>query len=135
MLFKRSIAAFIILLSGFHGISQCAYTCTSYIVSPLTYTTYPGDGNQLSMLDDDVTTTLPLGFNFDFFCTTYNQVRIASNGFITFDFGSIPFAGTPYAQALPSSTVPNAVIAWNWNDLDPSMGGTVTYTTIGTPPN
>lgn len=89
----------------------------------------------MSMLDDDVTTTLPLHFNFDFFCTTYNQVRICSNGFITFDFSSFPFSGTPYPQNLPSSTAPNAVIAWNWNDLDPSVGGSVSYTTIGVSPN
>jgi hypothetical protein len=137
LFFRPSVlfAAFFPLMGA---VAQCAYTCSNYIVSPLTYTNYPGNGTQLSLLDDDVTTTLPLGFNFDYFCTTYNQVRIASNGFITFDFGSINMAMTPYAQALPHPNSPNAVIAWNWNDLDPSTatgGGAITYTTVGTSPN
>jgi hypothetical protein len=117
---------------------QCANTCSSYVVSPYTYSLYEGGGTPLSLLDDEVSTTLPLGFVFDFFCQPYNQARVASNGFVTFDFGNIIFANTPYAQALPNSASPNAVIAWNWNDLDPSTatgGGSITYTTIGTSPN
>jgi hypothetical protein len=117
---------------------QCAYTCSNYIVSPLTYSFYEGDGQLVPLLDDDVSTTFPLGFLLDYYCTAYNQVRIASNGFITFDFGNINNAGTPYAQALPHPASPNAVIAWNWNDLDPSNttgGGSITYTTIGVSPN
>lgn len=123
-----------ILLSGNCARAQCTYTCSSYSVSPVTYSMYTGGGTVLNMMDDEVTTNLPLNFVFEYFCTPYNQVRICSNGFITFDFGNIPYAGTPYSQALPSPTVPNAVIAWNWNDLDPSVGGSITYTTIGTAP-
>ncbi len=115
--------------------AQCTYSCSSYVLSPITHSMYPAAGDTLDLLDDEVTTTIPLYFNFDFYCNTYNQVRICSNGFITFDFSNIVNANTPYAQSLPTPTVPNAVIAWNWNDLDPSVGGTVTYTTIGVWPD
>lgn len=117
------------------SLAQCTYSCSSYVVSPIQFAMYPVTGQTLSLLDDDVTTALPLHFNFEFYCTPYNQVRICSNGFITFDYTFFSFSGTPYAQSVPSGTVPNGVIAWNWNDLDPSQGGTVTYTTIGSSPN
>jgi len=95
-------------------------------------------GNVVYLPDDDVSTTYPLNFNFDFYCTTYNQVRIGSNGFITFDFGQITLSLTPLAQHVPHPANPNATIAWNWNDLDPSVntgGGTISYTTIGVSPD
>ena len=114
---------------------QCTYYCSSYVVSPIAHSLYPVAGNTIYLADDDVSTTLPLNFNFEFYCSVYNQVRICSNGFITFDFTMFPSGGTPYAQSVPSPAVPDAVIAWNWNDLDPSQGGTITYTTIGISPN
>jgi hypothetical protein len=118
--------------------AQCTYSCSSYVVSPIQFSMYPAAGTQIFLMDDDVTTTLPLNFNFDFYCNTYNQVRVCSNGFITFDFGPINTANTPYAQNMPSTLTPNAVIAFNWNDLDPSVqtgSGTITYTTIGVSPD
>jgi len=116
--------------------SQCAYTCSNYVVFPITYTTYPANGNTLTLADDDVSAPIPIGFTFEFFCINNAQLRVCSNGFLTFDlFSFISTAQTPYAQSMPSNTAPNDVIAWNWNDLDPSVGGSVTYTTIGTSPN
>jgi hypothetical protein len=134
---KHTLVLFSCILAGSTS-AQCAYTCSSYIASPYTFSMQPAAGTTLSLLDDEVSTTVPLNFVFDYYCTSYNQVRIGSNGFITFDFGSINHANTPYAQALPNPTSPNAVIAWNWNDLDPSTltgSGTITYTTVGTSPN
>src|SRR5688572_25175190 len=82
--------------------SQCTYSCSSYSVSPRTYSFMEVGGTQVFLPDDDVSTTVPINFNFDFYCTTYNQVRIASNGFITFDFGPITLSLTPYAQKVPN---------------------------------
>jgi hypothetical protein len=97
---------------------------------------FPTGGNALTMLDDDMAPPVPIGFNFEFFCFYYTQVRICSNGFLTFDiFSMINTANTPYPQSLPNPAICNEVIAYNWNDLDPSVGGTITYTTIGTSPN
>jgi hypothetical protein len=115
--------------------AQCTYSCDGYRVSEIPFSMYPADGDTLFLQDDQVTTNMPIGFNFEFYCNTYNQLRICSNGFITFDFGFISASTTPYAQNLPSTVTPNGVIAWNWNDLDPSQGGSVTYTTTGVTPN
>src|ERR1041384_4391012 len=135
---KRAFTCILLLLVLGQSRSQCAYTCSNYIVSPIPFLIDTAGGTPIQMLDDEVSTTLPLGFIFDFYCTSYNQVRICSNGFITFDFGNIVNANTPYAQFLPSPTIPNAVIAWNWNDLDPSLAtgaGSITYMTTGSSPN
>jgi hypothetical protein len=127
------LAILIVSFGGTKG--QCTYSCDAYNVSPIPHSMYPAYGDTLVMNDDEVTTNMPIGFNFDFYCNTYNQLRICSNGFITFDYGFISNSGTPYAQNLPSTVTPNGVIAWNWNDLDPSQGGTITYTTTGISPN
>jgi hypothetical protein len=116
--------------------AQCAYTCSNYAVYPITFTTYPATGNTLTLADDDVSSTVQIGFTFQFFCINNTMLRVCSNGFLTFDlFSMFITSQLPYAQSLPTLTNPNAVIAWNWNDLDPSVGGSITYTTIGTSPN
>ena len=115
---------------------QCAYTCSNYAVYPITFTTYPATGNTLTLADDDVSSTVQIGFTFQFFCINNTMLRVCSNGFLTFDlFSMFITSQLPYAQSMPTLTNPNAVIAWNWNDLDPSVGGNITYTTIGTSPN
>ncbi len=116
--------------------AQCAYTCSNYAVYPITFTTYPAAGNTITLADDDVSSTVQIGFTFQFFCINNTMLRVCSNGFLTFDlFSMFITSQLPYAQSMPTLANPNAVIAWNWNDLDPSVGGTITYTTIGTSPN
>ncbi len=137
MLMKRTLFVFSCLINLCLR-SQCSYSCSSYSVSPITYSFIEVEGNPVYLQDDDISTTVPLNFNFDFYCTTQNQVRIGSNGYITFDFGPINLSLTPMAQKLPDASKINDLIAWNWNDLDPSTftgGGSITYTTLGVSPN
>lgn len=94
-------------------------------VTPLTMVT---------LFDDELTPALPIGFDFNFFGTAYNEFRISSNGFITFDL--LTFSnGCCSGQSIPDALEPNNLIALGWNDLNPSNGGTIGYTTIGTAPN
>jgi len=118
--------------------AQCVYTCSNYAVSQITYSPLPIGTNVLALGDDDISTAIPIGFNFDFYCSTYSQVRVCSNGFITFDLTTpITLSLTPYTQMLPNVTDPNNVIAFNWNDLDPSAtgSGTISYGVVGLAPN
>lgn len=122
--------------------SQCVPTCSNYAVSAITFTTFPSAGtNAIPMFspntDDGLTPPVPIGFNFNFYCTTYSTVLIYTNGLLQFDIGApstFPLGYDP-AQLLPSPTVPNGMVAFKMDDLDPTVGGTVTYTTIGVPPN
>jgi hypothetical protein len=58
---------------------------------------------------------------------------VSSNGFISFDAGA--GAGCCTGQSLPNVAQPNNLIAFAWEDLNPSLGGTVSYSTVGSAPN
>src|SRR4051812_8064493 len=110
MLFRYAVLCFVFL--ALRSGAQCTYSCDTYHASEIPFQMYPADGDTLVLSDDQITTNMPIGFNFEFYCTAYNQLRICSNGFITFDFGFISGSSTPYAQNLPSTVTPNGVIAW-----------------------
>ncbi|KAA3601518.1 MAG: hypothetical protein DWQ06_07825 [Calditrichaeota bacterium] len=70
----------------------------------------------------------PIGFNFDFYGNTYTSVYICTNGFVSFD----SFTGDTWTnQSLPSSTIPDNLIAGFWDDLNGTAQGDVFYQTIG----
>lgn len=83
-----------------------------------------------SLGDDEVSSAIPLGFNFPFYETTQTQVVISSNGWLTFGSSTSSSAST-----IPSTSTPNGIVSFFGRDLDPSAGGTVTYATVGTAPN
>jgi hypothetical protein len=84
--------------------------------------------------DDELSTPLPIGFSFNFFGVEYTDFVISSNGYITFDLASLN-NGCCSGQNIPENFEPNNLIALAWNDLNPSSGGIIGYTTIGTAPN
>lgn len=80
--------------------------------------------------DDTISTAINLPFDFNYFGTTYNEIFIGTNGFITpVNNGS---AGCCSGGALPSPFGPNGTIAGFWEDLNPGAGGTIRYQTFGT---
>lgn len=119
---------------------QCVPSCSSYSVSAITYSNFTGTGidviQSLSPTVDDGYMIAPLGFSFNYYCTTYTSVIICSNGFIQFDLANPPVvnAADP-TQAFPSAVAPNGMVAFNMNDLDATSTGSITYMTIGTAPN
>ncbi|BDS13157.1 T9SS type B sorting domain-containing protein [Aureispira anguillae] len=108
--------------------------CSSYTVAPITFAPVAGSGTSVSLTDDALSGTLPIGFDFEFYCNTYNQFRISSNGYITFDLTTFT-SGCCTGQTLPDNGDPNDLIALAWEDLNPSNGGTIEYFTVGTAPN
>ncbi|GAB5536600.1 MAG: hypothetical protein Rubg2KO_28490 [Rubricoccaceae bacterium] len=86
-----------------------------------------GDGDWLELFDDDASlVTMGLSFGFPFYGTTYSQVAVNSNGYLSFtSTASVPFGN------LGDSSEPNAVIAGYWTDLNPEFGdGVYTYDDI-----
>ena len=69
-------------------------------------------------------------FNFDYFGTTYNQLRIGSNGLIGLGAGTVT---DPNNLDVPNATVPNNIIAAIWDDMTGT--GTIKYWTTGTAPS
>ena len=116
--------------------TDCAnYTISNVAFAPLSLT---GASSTVSLGDDAVSAVLPIGFDFNFFCTTYSQFKISSNGFIT--FSSSTASGCCSGQSLPNTSAPNNLIAFAWEDIDPGNGGQPTqnlvrYETTGIAPN
>jgi hypothetical protein len=116
---------------GTHTINYnvCA---TSYSVASIPFAPTTTAGNPVVLADDATTGALAIGFNFVYYCNTYTQFYICSNGFITFNGGQ----ASPWVpSAFPNATTPFNAIAPSWTDLNPSLGGNITYTTIGAAPN
>jgi hypothetical protein len=83
--------------------------------------------------DDGVSDALPLGFDFPFFGMLYSEVYVGANGLIFFDEGSPN--GCCSGQELPQFTNPSNLIAVYWEDLNPRIGGSVTYGASGEGPD
>jgi len=83
-------------------------------------------------LTDDSLAQFPIGFSFDFYGTAYTDFWVSSNGFLSATGDS---NGCCSGQALPNTSIPNGVIAGWWEDMNPSLGGTVHYQTLGSAPN
>ncbi|MBL7902545.1 MAG: T9SS type A sorting domain-containing protein [Bacteroidia bacterium] len=137
----------LMFLLSFNAWSQCVPTCSSYVASPITFTTFPSGSTNVTptftnsfiglFADDGSIGPIPIGFNFDYYCNTYTNIHICSNGFIMLDYQPFPWP-TQYVhptQNLPDPGLPNGMVAFNMTDLDPGQGGTITYTTVGVAPN
>ena len=107
---------------------------TSYTLSSIPYAPITGTTTNVTLADDAVSAALPIGFNFNFWGTVYSNFYISSNGFIGF-LATLP-SGCCYGQLLPSTADPNNLIAFAWNDLNPSVNASVIgYFTTGSAPN
>ena len=125
--------------------SQCVPTCSAYGVSQVNFTTFPiGVNNAVPQFapntDDGYTPPISLGFNFNYYCTSYNSVLIYTNGLIQFNIGAPSTFPNGYdaAQLIPNPSIPtilNGIVCFRMDDLDPTVGGTVTYGTTGVSPN
>jgi subtilisin family serine protease len=89
-------------------------------------------GTNTGLRSDDASVTLTLPFAFRFFGTDQTSVKVSTNGYLVF--------GTSDASAwsnvrLPSSAVPNGIVAPLWDDLRLNRRGAIWYRTLGTAPN
>ena len=107
-------------------------TLNSYGYQSIPFAPVSGNGTQVTLSDDQLSGSLPIGFSFTFFNNTYTNFYISSNGFIT--FGSTT-SGCCTGQVLPDPTSPNNLISFAWNDLYPPAGGTIEYFTTGSSPS
>lgn len=106
-----------------------------YQVESIPYNTYATGGTTVSMGDDQILGPFPIGFSFDYFCNTYTQFYICSNGWIGFTAGQTQ---TWVVQSVPSTAfgVPRNVIMMPWRDWHPGIfgGPYITYQVQGVAP-
>lgn len=73
--------------------------------------------------NDEGTDLMPIGFDFNFYGTTYSQFRINPNGWIGFGDDNTEWSNT----SLPDADAPRPAIMPFWDDLNPIEGGNVYY--------
>lgn len=116
------------------SIASSQFRCGSYVVSRITPDFINTLGTRLAMADETLSPSLPIGFDFDFFCQRKTEFSVHSNGFITFDPASAilnPFSNGP----IPSTGDANDLIALFWTNLIPDFFSNITYQTFGAAPN
>jgi hypothetical protein len=93
---------------------------------------------QDSVTDDGYLKDVPLGFSFNFYGNTYDKVNVYSNGFLQFGPPQTDPARAGFfkGDAIPSTALPNNIIAFAWTDWSPQLVyGGIRYETRGTAPN
>jgi gliding motility-associated-like protein len=96
---------------------------------------------EITFTDDEYSPAVNIGFNFNFYGNSYNQIVIGSNSIVTFDLtqanGYCPYSTSSFPTSVTSG-VQNS-IALAWQDIYPPLimgnGGGVFYQSIGTAPN
>ena len=71
-----------------------------------------------SLSDESVIGPFSLGFTFRFFDQDYTEYWISSNGWISFT--NPGGDAESFNDRIPDTDAPNALVAWFWDDLDPS---------------
>jgi subtilisin family serine protease len=74
-------------------------------------------------LGDDAFQLVTLPFSFPFYDDEKSEIRVSSNGYLTFSTSATDYSNDP----IPSTATPNDIIAPFWDDLNPSGGGTIHY--------
>jgi hypothetical protein len=86
-----------------------------------------GSGTNLGIVVDDGGVNVALGFDFDFFGVTHNNINVTSNGYMTFGGTLGDFTETN----IPDPTTPNDIICPLWADFSPNAGGSIYGQTSG----
>ncbi|MBI1288160.1 MAG: T9SS type B sorting domain-containing protein [Flavobacteriales bacterium] len=118
-------------------------TTETYTVSSVPYAPpapFTGGTAQFINTDDIWGDVINLPFNFCFYGNQYNQVVIGANGLITFDVSlATQFCAWSYTASCPTPGPPpgglyNNSIMGAYHDIDPSMGGDISYFIQGSAP-
>lgn len=83
--------------------------------------------------EDEFRIFVPIGFDFPYSDTTYNNCYVCTNGWLSLGYDPHEFAPNP--QRIPDNNLPNALIAPWWDDIELRSAGKVYYKTIGETPN
>lgn len=91
--------------------------------------TTTGTNLDLGAAPDDINLgNVPIGFSFPFYGQNYTQLRVCSNGWISFNIADVTTVAWAETN-LPSTSVPNNAIYPFWDDLfpDPNAGHFIKY--------
>ncbi len=104
------------------------FTSSQHTFTPLT------DATAVTSLeaDDALSLSLPVGFDFTFYGTTYSTLKASSNGFLTFN---PTHTSSPYRNNISGTSLTHAIMPF-WDDLDGrNTGAQASYKVTGSSPN
>lgn len=120
-----------------------AFTCIPY-----TSIQAPPDANVLiengvlnvpltiGLTDDGIWSSIPLGFEFNYFGEVRTECAVATNGNLQFYDNTNTLSSVfTLPASLPSMLAPNNFIGICLTDLNPGIGGSIKYWTLGEAPN
>ncbi|HLP56873.1 MAG TPA: T9SS type A sorting domain-containing protein [Fluviicola sp.] len=126
---KKALLVLLAIANIGYSSAQFSYSFTA------TTGTYTANATPTTLInsgvDDNISASTPIGFNFVFGCTTYTTFTASSNGWI--GLGGAAF----YSEAFNSlsTTFDRPKIAPLWDDLATGSAGNVNYKLTGTAPN
>jgi fibronectin type 3 domain-containing protein len=115
------------------GPDAYGYTCS---VTGPAFTDISSFGTPVSLGDDQVSAPIDITNGgarpaFLYYGRSHTTARISSNGFLTLSDSTNHGCCTP--PALPSTSLPDAIVAGYWTDLHPGLGGTIHHGFLNTP--
>ncbi len=96
---------------------------------PPAFVDIASSGTVVPVTDDGGVTNVDIGFTFGFYDTVYTRVGISPNGYLSFT----DRLDVPRPTAIPSTTLPNNLIAPRWSNLNPPANS-VRRQTLGSAP-
>jgi gliding motility-associated-like protein len=147
--YKIRITITILLLIGFYLDAQVIATgdttlCEGQegnVAVTLTATSYAVDLTDSNIYTDDIFGgVIDMGFDFDFYGNTYNQVVLSSNNYLSFNIANAGgYSDWTIGAAIPTTTEPETQngILCPWQDIYPGVNGNgiIAYATTGEAPN
>jgi hypothetical protein len=92
----------------------------------------------VTLFDDEWSGVINLPFSFTFYGAAHNQIVIGSNDVVSFNLANAGgYCTWPIGGPVPSTNpadMENAILG-PWQDINPGVGGTIGYATVGTAPN
>ena len=113
-------------LTGFGGPDAAGYTWidSDEAGGPVySWVDISADGLDAGSGDDASLGPFSLQFPFNFYGNVYTEVRVCTNGFLSFTSTSNTYTN----QSIPDAAAPNDLLAPFWDDLNPTAGGTIYY--------
>ncbi|WP_309640339.1 T9SS type A sorting domain-containing protein [Flavobacterium sp.] len=117
--------------------SMATQAQSDYSVVAIPYQIYTATSAVQGTNDDTFSAPIPLGFDFDFYGSTYSQVNVSTNGYISFTPQTLGgFSPWAYNQTIPSATfeVKNAFLGCFHDMNNSDAQGNITYSIVGSAP-
>ena len=108
----------------------------SYAVSEIPYVLpFPfSQGTALALPDDTYSSSIPIGFPFQFYGASYSNVWVSSNGYIRFTAPTGTFSPFVPAGPVPNPNMARPAVFAVYHDINPATCGSIRTGTYGVAP-